>query len=359
MAQITLKGLHQVRKVLKNGAVRWYAFAWRGKGAPTLWVGDHKLRAIPPGHPIIEAWKQAKAAPPPDALTVAGLIDRYEKSAKFASLRPSTQADYLDSLRLIRAKWGKLPLVAIEDRRFPGLLMDWRDQELAPKRARGGRVVGGLRLADKVMSMMASLCTYAIKRGELTKNPANGLDKLHEVDRSDLIWDEEALAALRARAPTQVMRAVDLARLTGLALSDLITLPWSAVGPDVIDTRRLKTHRPVEIPLYPALRACLADQPRRSPIVLTNSRGHPWTASGLSAVFRRARDKAQVRRHFHDFRGTAATALVQAGLREKEIALVLGWSEARVEAIARRYVSRSAVIASAIERLHRVGQNEE
>ena len=51
--------------------------------------------------------------------------------------------------------------------------------------------------------------------------------------------------------------------------------------------------------------------------------------------------------HFHDLRGTAATRFYIAGLSERVIAEIMGWEEASVATIIRKYVDRSAAIGDA------------
>jgi integrase len=61
---------------------------------------------------------------------------------------------------------------------------------------------------------------------------------------------------------------------------------------------------------------------------------------------------AGVDRTFHDLRRTAATRLLSAGLDDSHVALLLGWEERAVTALKRKYVSRNAVTAAIIARLH-------
>ena len=60
-------------------------------------------------------------------------------------------------------------------------------------------------------------------------------------------------------------------------------------------------------------------------------------------MFNEAKRKAgdgQHNLHFHDLRGTAATRFYVAGLSERVIAEILGWTEESVAKIIRRYVDR-------------------
>ena len=74
----------------------------------------------------------------------------------------------------------------------------------------------------------------------------------------------------------------------------------------------------------------LARIPRRSPVILTNSRRRPWAQGSLGDRFVKAKKEAWPDGndlHFHDLRGTAATKFYIAGLSEREIAEIMGWEE--------------------------------
>jgi Phage integrase family len=73
--------------------------------------------------------------------------------------------------------------------------------------------------------------------------------------------------------------------------------------------------------------------PKRSPIVLINSRARPWTADGFKSSFPAAKQRAKIDKdlHFHDLRGTAATKFYIAGLSTRVIAEILAWGEDQVD----------------------------
>ena len=60
--------------------------------------------------------------------------------------------------------------------------------------------------------------------------------------------------------------------------------------------------------------------------------------------------------HFHDLRGTAATRLYAAGLAERDIALIMGWSEISVQKLIDRYVRKDVRGLDLIRRLDEYGQ---
>jgi integrase len=105
------------------------------------------------------------------------------------------------------------------------------------------------------------------------------------------------------------------------------------------------------VPLYAELKAHLATITRRAPLVLTNSDGQPWKTVFTSS-WNKALKRAKITGlHFHDLRGTAATRMYLAGLKLREIAETLGWSEDKVERLIERYVSRDELLRDRIRRL--------
>jgi|SRR5262252_1283875 len=99
----------------------------------------------------------------------------------------------------------------------------------------------------------------------------------------------------------------------------------------------------------------MARAPGTSDQVLTNSRGRPWKANGFGTAFDRAKIAAGMSErdlHFHDLRGTAATRFYVAGLPERAIAEIMGWEEASVAKIIRRYVGRAAATMAMVRQLN-------
>lgn len=188
-------------------------------------------------------------------------------------------------------------------------------------------------------------------------NPCRGIKALYKSSRADIIWTDTDLAALKAVASPEVWWAVNLAAYTGLRAADLTVLPWAQIGEEaiIIPTSKSRGTREAFVPLYDDLRAALAEIPKRSPTVLTNEKGRPWIDGVNGTSFRNAREAAlpETELHFHDLRGTAATRFHAAGLNHREIADIMGWEEAQVDRIIRRYVGQSAVAQAIIKKLNK------
>jgi integrase len=109
------------------------------------------------------------------------------------------------------------------------------------------------------------------------------------------------------------------------------------------------------VPLYDDLRAILAGIPKRSTMVLTNSRKTPWRRGGFGTMFNRAKIAAGMQDanlRFHDLRGTAATRFYTIGLSERVIAEIMGWKDEHIARIIRRYVGRAAATQAIIRQIN-------
>jgi integrase len=110
----------------------------------------------------------------------------------------------------------------------------------------------------------------------------------------------------------------------------------------------------VVIPVATPLKAGLDAAPRRSPIILTNKAGRPWTERGFRSSWSTICKQAGIDGlTFNDLRGTAVTRLALVGCTEAEIATITGHSLRDVRSILdAHYLHRDIELArSAITKL--------
>jgi integrase len=321
---------------LASGIVRWNVYAWRG--GPCIHRQDGARPIITPAllSQAMAARQDASSKAPADRFSA--ILAAYRASPEFERLADSTQRDYRRILDRIDEQFGTAPIAAFEDRRMRREIIEWRDQWR-----------GQPRTADKATVTIATVLGWAVHNALLTVNVAAGINHLHSADKSDQVWEDRHWEAL-ADAPAHLLQALRLASMTGLRLGDLVRLDWSQVGEkSIILTTRKRKGRAV-IPVVPELRAFLDSIGGGAGAVLRNSRGKPWSESGLGTVFQRSKPEG-FDRTMHDLRGTYVTWLAIKGLTDDEIARIVGWTSQRIAGIRGRYVDEARVIVSLVDRL--------
>lgn len=334
MVSVDLKGVHSVRS---KGKVYYYA-----------WRGGPRLQGTPGTPEFLESYREAhQGRQIPDNRRFRFVITSYKASKQYDSIAATTKKTWSIWFDRIGDHFGDLQTAQFNrPEKIRPSIIRWRNLfEETPD------------AADTGMSVMSRILSHAIDPLCLIgTNPCNGIKKLGGANRADVIWSDADTARLKEHCSPEVAHAVDMAAATGLRVSDLIRLAWSHVNEDsiVISTGKSLHMRVAIIPLYGQLREILGRIPKVGPVILTNSRGTPWTRSGLATSFQKAKVAAKLHdgmHRFHDFRGTAATKFYLAGLSYRVIAEILAWEEDRVEKIIRRYVGRSAATQAIIRQL--------
>jgi integrase len=334
--RVRLRGINKITKRLADGRAVTYYYAWKG-GPP--------LRGKPGSPEFHASYNEAVArrTAPPQGVLMA-VLRPFQQSPEFLGLAPRTRADYIGKIKLIEKQFGDFPLSALTDRRSRGVFMGWRD-----KLATGSR-----KQADYAFLVLARILSWGLDRGLVDANPCEKAGRLYRGSRADSVWTPANEAAFRAVAPPHMHLAIDMALWTGQRQGDLLKLPWSAYDGAYIRLRQAKTGARVMIPVGAPLKAALDATPRRSTLILTNTKGIPWTLSGFGQAWRKAcADAGIVELTFHDLRGTAVTRLALAGATEAEIVTITGHSMKGAGAILdTHYLHRDPALAeSAIAKL--------
>jgi integrase len=255
--RIRLKGLYWTRAKLADGSTQTYFYAW--KGGPRL----HGEPGTPEFH---HSYNEAiaKREPPPEG-TLQVILDAYQQSQKFLSLRERTRADYIIQIKTIERDFGDFPLKALSARETRGVFLDWRDQLALKSR----------RQADDAWTVLALVLAFAKDRGRITVNPCEKGGRLYSGTRAEMIWSPEDEAAFLAHAPHYLHLPLVLALWTGQRQGDLLRLPWSAYDGKTIRLRQAKTGARVVIPVAAPLKAALDAMARKSPLILVNTKLAP------------------------------------------------------------------------------------
>lgn len=333
-AKNPLKGLFKVKA---KGKIYYYAY----RGGPRI---DAKFGT----NAFLQEFIDARAPANYDKSKVGAWVGLYRASDDYEKLAPTTKKNWGPLLDNIKQHFGEYPVRFFNRPDIRQDIKQWRNRWRATP-----------RMADLAKQVLSRLCSFMVEEGLLATNPCEGISNLYSNNRSDIIWTDEDLTALKAVASPEIYSAAILAAYTGLRQGDLLRLTWGRVGDLCIDLKTSKSRgrRSALIPLYKDLRDVLGTIPKRATTVLTNTHGRPWRG-GFGSSWAEACDRAGLGErdlHFHDLRGTAATKFYSAEFSSREIADILGWSPERVEQLLDRYVRRSELLLARIHRLDRMG----
>jgi integrase len=329
---VRVRGVNTVRKKLSDGTVKVYRYH---RATGTVLEGEPGTREF-----------QASLAAAEKLLidrhttgTLNQLIRDFTSPdcPEFQKLRESTRYEYKRMLTKAEAKFGDMPIAALEDPRVKRDFMDWR-----AKVARSS----GDREADNRLSVISAALTWAVDNGRLTANHLAGFKRLYHSNRADKIWLPEQIAAFMRVAPIEMQRAMIVALHTGQRQGDIRKLAWTNYDGAALTLRQGKTGREVYIPCTKALRRMLDSVPRTQAVILTTKTGRPWEKRYFAEEWERASKAAGITDlHFHDLRGTAVTMLAEAGAKTPQIAAITGHTLETATRILEKYLSRTRVLA--------------
>jgi integrase len=285
-----------------------------------------------------------KVTPPTGVLL--SLLQGYQASSDFLERAPRTREDYIRQIKIIESHFADFPLSALSDRRTRGVFMTWRDRLATKSR----------RQADYAWVVLARVLSWGVNRGLIIDKPCARGGRLYRGSRAEKIWSSDDEAAFLRQAPAHLHLPLMLGLWTGQREGDLLRLPWSAYDGVHIRLQQSKGGVRVVIRVGTPLKRMLDTATKVSPLILTNSKGRPWTPDGFRASWRKAcKISGIVGITFHDLRGTAVTRLAIAGCTEAEIATITGHSLRSVRAILdTHYLSRDPALGdSAIIKLER------
>lgn len=334
--RVKLKGINSISKRLADGTKVTYWYAW--KGGPRI-----RDPRTPEGQ--VDYYEACATRVSGKLGVLETLVDGYLDSADFAQRAPRTKQDYRSKCKLIVERFGDMPLGALAARGARGEFMRWRD-ELARSSP---------RQADYAWSVLSRVLSWAVDRGDIEKNPCERGGRLYHSSRAEIIWTDEDETAFMAEASPELQLAFMLAIWTGQRQGDLLRLPWSSYDGERIRLKQSKTKANVVVPTGQPLRDMLDVTVRRSPLVLVNTDGRPWTADGFRSSWRKACLRAGIAgKTFHDLRGTAVTRLALAGATESEIAVVTGHTLSFTRSMLDAYTERNPQLGeNAIRKLER------
>ncbi len=328
MAKVGLDGINTVRRKLASGTVAVYYYH-RATG--------RKLPGKPSSPEFVAAYHAAAVSISSTDRHVGTLqraIQDYLQSSDFTGLRASTQTDYRKHIAKVEAKFGTLPLIALNDPAVRGTFLKWRD----------GLAVRSKRQADAAMVMLGTIIAWAMDAGEyrILYNRAARPGRLYKSARADIIWTVGDIDRFNAVASPALRLLLLIAVDTGQREGDLLALTWTAWDGSHVSLKQSKGGKHVRVMATAELRAALNGATRASTSLLTDDQGRPWTLSRFNKAWRAATlDAGLDGLHFHDLRGTFVTRAADAGASVAQIATITGHSLKDCQTILDAYMART------------------
>ena len=264
-----------------------------------------------------------------------GLIQNLPRSRRFfRDLAPRTKRDYQKCFDYLK------PIEDTSLMKFtPPLVVKIRDKAVETR---------GRKMGNYVKTVLSIVFGWGVERGYLFANPAFRLKNVKrpkDAPDANRPWSDAEREAVLAAMPAHMLLPITLMMYCGLDPSDAIKLPKTAIANDLIDTRRGKTREPVWLPLPTPVKDALASSPKHEAITMcANSRGKPWSYSGLDGTWQKVRARLLEAKAIEQgltlkgLRHTVATILAEMGFDERTIADMLGQ---KTPEMARHYSRRA------------------
>jgi integrase len=256
-------------------------------------------------------------------LTVAGLIDLYERGQHFKDvLSAGTRRIYRIYLDQLKDMMGEAPAGLIEQVDVARMIDLKADTPGA---------------ANSLLRVTNALWKWGRKRGHVKNDPGTDLETMDVGEHEP--WPEHVLETVLGCDAEDVRLAVHLLYFTALRFNDALGLRWSDLRDGAIHVTPQKTRRTrgeMRIDLHDRLREELARTPRRGLTILADANGKPLMPDSLRKRIQREAAKHGVKVVPHGLRKNAVNALLEAGCSVAETAAISGQSLQMIEHYAKR-----------------------
>ncbi|UOA14042.1 hypothetical protein DSM109990_00837 [Sulfitobacter dubius] len=331
--------VHRTSARLADGRLKFY-FSLRGRKGTGFWSSFEKM---PRTAEFFSAYANAmaKAKPKASVISTSDVIAEFFASANFKKKKLRTQSDYRRWLNRFNEEFGPDPMKMWEIPSSRREVDKWRSKWMAsPKQY------------DYAATVVSLFLNWAKKEAYVENHFCEGLEKLYEVDRSEIVWSPDDIRKVEAIAPLWVQRILFAATETGLRVGDLVKLSRNQIEQTPSGRRiRVKTSKrgiPAYIPVTHRMGRLIDETANEQLLILTNASNLPLTTHRASEGLRQWRDKAGLgpetigyELRLNDARGTAATRLLREGLSLAQIAACMGWSLRTAAAMIERYAKVS------------------
>lgn len=235
--------------------------------------------------------------------SMASLIERALPSIT-RDVAPSTAKQYRYAARVLAGTFPEFRPGDVRPSDIVRMLDDWQDSPATGQR---------------LLVVLKAVFAWALMRDEVTSNPASDVKRPPPLKRDRLITAGE-YAAIREKATPRLQAIMDICRLTGQRIGDVLSLRRAQLEDGGIRFVQQKTGQELVVAWTPELRAAVgrakAITGNLAPLTLFYSRGgHPPDYQQVWRAFKLAASRAGVEDvRPHDLRALAATEAHRQGL---------------------------------------------
>lgn len=327
--------LYTQREVTRHGKTVWYFR--RGDGKRIRLKGEYGSAEF------IASYSEALhngIKPTKDSVTLAWLIDEYQKSALFRELKPSTQRMRANILKRVKSTAQNL------------LAREVTKQTIAAGRDRRADTPFA---AINFMKVMSYVFDWALDAEYVDINPVKGVKRPKARTEGHKAWTDEDILKYYKTHPTgsKARLAMDLLLFTGLRRIDVCRIGPQHVKDGVIEYRTEKTAEPVYITIHPTLQksmdACVSGQ---LAFIVTETTNKPFESeASFGNWFADQCKEAGVDSRAHGLRKKLAELVAEAGGSNSELKAMFGWTSDAMANLYTRKASRKALSESGAARL--------
>lgn len=250
----------------------------------------------------------------------AALMDDYQKSDRWTSLKPRTRQDYDKVMVYLREKIGSRDAKALT-----------RADVIGAQKANAHRT----RFANYIPQMLVVLCEHAIDLGWIQSNPAKGIRALKtpiERQQEHLPWPDWAVEKFRAEAEGLPRLIFEIGVGSVQRPGDWVGFRWGDYDGDSLSLRQNKTDKPLVLPCTDQLKvaldrtkAALGAVPIAARPILIKRDGNPISYRYMADLMLKERKRLGLEAYdLHALRYRGVKELAWAGCDDDEIAAYSG-----------------------------------
>ena len=260
-----------------------------------------------------------RAKPKASVLTVAKMVDLYQRSPQFAARSQGTRTSYNHYLKQIVAEMGIAP--ADEVRRKDAMaLMDKRGKTPAA--------------ANQIVRVLGALYAWGRGRELVTARPTDEI-KLNKIGEHEP-WPETLVEEALASDDELVSLSAHLLYFTAQRLGDTLRMRWSDIRGNRIAVKQEKGDKPLEIALHERLAGKLAGIRRRGLTILAREDGRAYRQDTVRKALQAFAEKRGCKIVPHGLRKNAVNSLLEIGCSTWEVQAISGQSPQVIEHYAKK-----------------------